>query len=49
MLKKITLVTLFVVSAAVAATGTVLAHATMKKVPVPAAPQGFCWPPGMPC
>jgi hypothetical protein len=48
MLKKITLVTLFVVSAAVAATGTVLAHAA-PKAPVPAAPHGFCFPAGMPC
>jgi hypothetical protein len=42
MLKKITLVTLFVVSAAVAATGTVFAHGAATKVPVPAAPHGIC-------
>jgi hypothetical protein len=42
MLKKITLVALFVVSAAVAATGTVFAHGAATKVPVPTAPQGIC-------
>jgi hypothetical protein len=47
MLKKITLVTLFVVSMAVAATSTVSAHATTK-APVPSTPHGLCWPMGMP-
>jgi len=42
MLKKIVLVALFVVSAAVGATRTVSAHPT--KAPVPKAPQGFCPP-----
>jgi hypothetical protein len=44
MLKKIALVTLFVISAAVAATGTVSARSATK-APVPAAPRGLC-PPG---
>jgi|1185.fasta_scaffold285055_2 hypothetical protein len=43
MLKKIVLVALFVVSAAVGATGTVFAHSAMK-APVPEAPQGICVP-----
>jgi hypothetical protein len=48
MLKKITLVTLFVVSAAVAVSSSVSAHAA-KKAPVPTSPQGFCFPPGGKC
>ena len=48
MLKKITLTTLFVVSAAVAATGTVFAHSA-PKAPVPTAPHGFCLPVAMSC
>ncbi len=47
MLKKIALVTLFVVSAAIGASGTVSAKSAVK-APVPAAPQGVCWW-GMPC
>lgn len=48
MLKRIALVTLFIVSAAVAASSTVFAHSATK-APVPSAPHGFCWPAGMPC
>ena len=46
MLKKITLVTLFVVSVAVGATSTVFAHSATK-VPLPSTPHGLCLP-GMP-
>jgi len=46
MLKKIVLVAFFVVSAAAATTGTVLAHSA-QKAPVPTAPQGFSCPAGM--
>lgn len=46
MLKKITFVALFVVSVAVGATSTVLAHSAIK-APVPSTPRGLC-PPGMP-
>jgi hypothetical protein len=45
MLKKIALVTLFVVSAAVGVTGTVFAHSATK-APVPSTPQGFSCPGG---
>jgi hypothetical protein len=48
MLKKIALVTLFVVSAAVAVSSTVSAQAA-KKAPLPTAPQGMCFPPGGKC
>jgi hypothetical protein len=41
MLKKIALVTLFVVSAAIGASGTVSAKSAVK-APVPAAPHGLC-------
>ena len=41
MLKKITLVTLFAISVAVGASGTVFARGT-SKAPVPSVPQGFC-------
>ena len=47
MLKTIVLAALFVVSAAVGATGTVFAHSA-QKAPVLAAPQGICAP-GMRC
>ena len=47
MLKKITLVTLFVVSVAVGASSTVFAHSAMK-APLPDAPHGFC-PKATPC
>ena len=47
MLKKITLVTLFVVSVAVGASSTVFGHLAMK-APVASTSHGFCWPPGMP-
>jgi hypothetical protein len=52
MLKKIALVGIFALSTAFVTAGAVSAHpgmATAKKVPVPAAPQNFCWPSGMPC
>jgi len=48
MLKKITLVTLFVVSVALGATSTVFAHAATK-APVPSTPHGFCFPVGFIC
>jgi hypothetical protein len=48
MLKKIALVSLFVVSAAVGVSGSVFAHSATK-APVPTAPHGFCWPSGMIC
>jgi hypothetical protein len=48
MLKKTSLVALFIVATAVGATGTVFAHSA-KKAPVPTAPKGFCFPVGMPC
>jgi hypothetical protein len=41
MLKKITLVTLFAISVAVGASGTVFARSATK-APVPSTPQGFC-------
>jgi hypothetical protein len=41
MLKKITLVTLFVVSVAAGASSTVFAHSATK-APVLTAPHGFC-------
>ena len=46
MLKKITLVALFVVSAAVGASSTVFAHSVVK-APVPDAPQGIRCPGGL--
>ena len=46
MLKKITLVTLFVVSVAAGAASTAFAQSPAK-APVPSTPHGFC-PPGMP-
>jgi hypothetical protein len=46
MFKKIVLVALFVVSAAVGATGTVFAHSA-RKAPVPTAPHGWECPAGM--
>jgi hypothetical protein len=50
MFKKTVLVALFVVSAAVAATGSVFAHSgTQARVPTaPMAPKGFCVPIPMP-
>jgi hypothetical protein len=49
MLKKITLGSLFALSIAFLTAGPVSAHAAAKKAPVPAAPQGFCFPSGGPC
>jgi hypothetical protein len=48
MLKKIALLTLFVVSVAVGVTSKVRATAA-SKAPVPTAPQGMCFPPGGHC
>jgi hypothetical protein len=47
MLKKIALITLFVVSAAAGASGTVFARSATK-APVPTAPHQLC-PHGDPC
>jgi hypothetical protein len=49
MLKKIALAGLFALSITSFAVGSVSAHMSAKKAPVPAAPQGFCKPQGMPC
>jgi hypothetical protein len=49
MLKKIALAGLFALSIASFAAGSVSARTAAKKAPVPAAPQGFCFPQGMPC
>jgi hypothetical protein len=48
MLKKITFVTLFVVSVAVGASSTVSARSATK-APLPSTPHGLCWPAWMPC
>jgi len=48
MLKKIALLALLAVGTAFGAAAARAATSTAKKVPVPAAPQGFC-PKGTPC
>lgn len=48
MLKKITLVTLFVVSVAAGAASTAFAQSPTK-APLPSTPHGFCWPVGVMC
>jgi len=49
MLKKIALISFFALSTAFVGVSAVSAHTAAVKVPVPAAPQNFCWPSGMPC
>lgn len=52
MLKKIALVGFLALSTVFVGVGAVSAHTgavAAKKVPVPVAPQGFCWPMGTPC
>jgi hypothetical protein len=52
MLKKIALVGFLALTTAFVGVGAVSAHTSAtaaKKVVVPAAPQGFCWPTGTPC
>jgi hypothetical protein len=49
MLKKIALIGFFALSTAFVGVSAVSAHTAAVKVPVPATPQNFCWPSGMPC
>jgi hypothetical protein len=49
MLKKIALVGFFALSTAFVTASAVSAHPAAVKVPVPAAPHGFCWPLAMTC
>jgi hypothetical protein len=53
MLKRIALAAVFVASAAFAGVGVAKAQSSGVKAKTievtPKAPQGFCWPSGMPC